>query len=241
MSMTLLQLFKDLTYGELSQLSIGSLIPEESESEPDPRDYENILSHLNLGLRELYKRFFLLSKEINIQQEEEIETYVLSSRYAETNAASTEPIKYIKDTVDDPFRDDVLKIEEVYDEGGNKLPLNDITEPLSVYTPSFQSVQIPYPLEENMFSVQYRACHPRVEYTPDMDPATIEIMVPNSLYEALLYYIAARVQSSMGGDQGQEGNDFFQKFENSCKMVELHGLEIQGEPGIWRFDQAGWV
>ena len=165
--MILLDLFKDLTYGELAQLKIGNLVPGEHESELDPTRYEQVLTWVNLGLKELYKRFFLSSKEIYIQQHVEISVYVLDSKYAQTNTDSPIPIedRYIMDTVDAPFQDDILKIEEVYDEDGNRLPLNDITEPTSVFTPSYRSIQIPEPNDENSLSVQYRASHPRVIYT----------------------------------------------------------------------------
>ena len=241
--MTLLELLKDLTYGELAQFKIGNLIPGEHESEPDPTRYDQLTSAINLGLKEIYKRFFLASREIYIQQHEEIATYVLSSKYAQTNTASPIPIedRYIMDTVDAPFLDDTLKIEEVYDEEGNIIPLNDITEELSIYTPSYRSIQIPYPNDENTLSVQYRATHPKVIYSKGMDPADVEIALPNSLHEALLYYVAARFASSQGGDQGQEGSDYYQKFKNSCDLVAKEGLEVQGEPGDWRFDQGGWV
>lgn len=237
---TLMDIFKDLTYGELSQLHIGGLVPSEFESSPDPTNYDKILSHINIGMTELYKRFFLLSREIYIQQYEEIEVYQLQSKYNQTSA-SLEPIKYILDTPENPFLDDVLKIEQVYDEVGNLLPLNDISEELSVYTPSYRSIQVPYPKNENVMAVQYRADHPRLVWDVDMNPAEIEIDIPGSLYEALLLYVAYRAQSSMGGEGAADGMGYFQKFEASCENVNKLGLQIQGEPGAWRFDQAGWV
>lgn len=239
--MMLLDLMKDLTYGELAQFKIGEFIPGEFESAPDPTRYEQLISAVNLGLKEIYKRFFLSSKEIYIQQYEQISTYILSSAYAQSNVASTEDPKYIMDTAALPFEDDILKIEEVYDEEGNKLPLNDITEDLSVFTPNYRSIQVPYPDNENTMSVQYRASHPRIVYTADIDPATVEILLPNSLHEALLYYVASRFAASLGHDQGNEGQQYYQKFIASCKMVEELGLEVQGEPGDWRFDARGWV
>jgi hypothetical protein len=124
---------------------------------------------------------------------------------------------------------------------GNLLPLNDISETLSVFTPSYRSVQIPYPKNENIFAVQYRADHPRIVWDLETLPINIEIDIPGSLYEALLYYVGARAHSSMGGDGGVEGNDYWQKFNNSCNEVMRLGLQVQGEPGAWRFDQAGWV
>ena len=241
--MTLLDLLKDLTYGELAQFKLGNLIPGEFESEPDPTRYAQFTSAINLGLKEIYKRFFLASREIYIQQREEISTYILSSKYAQTNTDSPIPIedRYIMDTVDAPFKDDTLKIEEVYDEEGNIIPMNDITEELSVFTPNYRSIQVPYPSDDNTMAVQYRATHVRIEYVKGMDPADIEVALPNSLHEALLYYVASRFASSMSGDQGQEGNDYYQRFKNSCDLVAKEGLEVQGEPGDWRFDQTGWV
>jgi hypothetical protein len=238
---TLLDVFRDLTYGELSQLHIGGLIPSELESEPDPANYTKIISHVNMGMTELYKRFFLLSREIYIQQYEEIELYQLHSNFNQTNVASTEPIKYILDTPDNPFLDDLLKIEQVYDEVGCLLPLNDISEEFSVFTPSYRSVQIPYPKNENVFAVQYRADHPRIVWDQETMPIDIEIDIPQSLYEALLFYVGSRAHTSMGGDGGAEGGMYWQKFNQSCEDVMRLGLQVQGEPGAWRFDQAGWV
>jgi hypothetical protein len=239
--MILYDLLKDLTYGEFAQLKIGNLIPGEYESEVDPTRYEQLMTAINLALKEIYKRFFLSSKEIYIQQHSEIAIYVLDSKYAQSNVASPEDPKYIMDTVDIPFEDDILKIEEVYDEGGNKLPINDITEDLSVYTPNYKSIQVPYPDDANTMAVQYRACHPQVVYTRGMDPSKVEIWLPNSLHEAFLYYVAARLMAPVSGGDGNSGVEYMQKFENSCLKVDELGLEIQAEPGDWRFDATGWV
>lgn len=239
--MTLLDLFKDLTYGELSQLSFGNMMPDDNESEPDPKAYAQLISHINRGLTALYSRFLLQAKEIYIQQYEEFEIYELHSKYAASNVASTEPIKYIEDSVANPFLDDILKIEECYDEVGNKLFLNDVTEELSIFTPSYRSIQIPYPNDFNMLAVQYRANHPRIDYVRGMDPSAIEIHMPGTLYEALLFYIAHRVFGAQNTDGGVEGNDYWKKYNNICVEAETKGLYIQAEPGDWRFDHKGWV
>jgi hypothetical protein len=242
--MILHDLLTDLTYGELSNLELGNFIAGEPESEPDPTRYAQLISHINLGLKQLYKEFFLRSEEHYIQLHEEISTYKLSSEYAQTNTASAIPIadRYIMDTADNPFYDNVLKIEEVYDEEGNKIPLNDITEELSVYTPTYRTIQVPYPDDESTISVQFRASHPKIVYTgAAFDPADIEIELPNSLHEALLFYVAAKQYYALGGERTIEGDNYFQRYMNSVKIVKDEGLEVQGEPGDWRFDQHGWV
>lgn len=240
---TLSDLLKDLTYGELKQLSVGNFLPDELDSNPDPKSWELLLSYINLGLKEIYKRFCLSAKEIYIEQDISIETYLLSSTYAQSNTASLIPLvdRFIADSVSNPFQDDILKIEQCYDEAGNLLFLNDPTEDLSIFTPSYRSIQIPYPNEFDTLAVQYRASHPKVVYSSGMDPLLIELELPESLHEALLYYIGNRAFASLNTDQGVEGNDYWQKFNDSCDRVNLLGLYVQPEVGNFRFDNAGWV
>jgi hypothetical protein len=140
--------------------------------------------------------------------------------------------------VDDPFQDDVLKIEEIYDEEGTKLALNDISDEDSVYTPAYNLIQIPYPNDDNSFSVQYRASHPKIPVTLATDPATVEVELPNSLHAALLMFVGYRANLRTNPERSA---DYWQQFEKSCLHVERLGLEVQGEPGDWRFDQHGWV
>jgi hypothetical protein len=238
--MKLLDILKDLTYGELAGLALGNLKFDEFDNEPDPHQYERIMSYINLGLKEIYKRFFLKSREINVQEHEEITSYLLHSDYSAANTASAIALseRYILDTAEDPFLDDILKIEEIYDEEGTKLPLNDITEEDSVYTPDYRTVQIPYPSDTEIFSVQYRASHPKLDVTLATDPATVEVHLPNSLHSALLQYVGYRANLLTNPERSA---DFWQQFEKSCQHVERLGLEVQGEPGDWRFDERGWV
>lgn len=238
--MTLLDILKDLTYGELAGLNIGNLIPGEFDNEPDPHEYEQIVSYINLGLKEIYKRFFLRSREFTVQEHEEITTYKLHSDYAQSNLASPIALseRYIMDTADDPFQDDILKIEEVYDEEGTKLALNDITDEDSVYTPAYNLIQIPYPNDANSFSFQYRACHPQIPVTLATDPDTVEVELPNSLHAALLQFVGYRANLRTNPERSA---DYWQQFEKSCAHVDRLGLEVQGEPGDWRFDDHGWV
>ena len=240
--MNLKDIFKDLSYGELQGLAIGNLIPDDNESEPDPKSYKQIMSHINRALTKIYSRFLLSSKEIYIEQSESIAEYILDKRYAQANTASPIALvdRYIADSTAYPFEDDVLKIEQCFDEEGGLLFLNDPTEEFSLYTPSFRSIQMPYPNEFNTVAVQYRASHPRLEYTPDEDAEDILVAVPESLYEALLYYVAYRASpQSIGGVDGAQ--TFLQLYEQACQGVEKQGLYIQAETANWRFDAKGWV
>jgi len=240
--MTLKDIFKDLSFGELQGLAIGNLIPEDNESEPDPKSYNQIMSHINRALTKIYSRFLLSSKETYIEQSESIAEYMLDARYAQSKTGSPIDItdRYIADSTAHPFEDDVLKIEQCFDEEGGLLFLNDPTEEFSLYTPSFRSIQMPYPNEFNTVAVQYRAAHPRLSYTPDEDAEDILVAVPESLYEALLYYTAYRASPQpIGGVDGAQ--TFLGLYEQACQAVERQGLYVQSETTNWRFDAKGWV
>lgn len=238
--MNLLDVFTALTYGELKTLSLGNFCSEDYESAPDPQDYAQIMSHITLGLTELHKRFWLRTEELYVQQYAHIQIYTLSWPYAATNTESTETYKYILDTAENPFTDNVLKIEECYNEIGELLILNNGKEEESLFTPTFRSLQVPNPVSANILAVQYRADHPKLVYTKGMNPASIDVALPGGLLEALLYYIAMRNFSSLNTDDNHQASNYRKKFEASCVQYKLEGLNIQPEMENNNFDARGW-
>lgn len=238
---TLKDIFHDLTYGELQGTAIGNLLSPDNESEPDPKSYAQLISHINAALKKLYSRFFCSAKEIYIELDESIAIYTLDSKYAQSNTGSVIPLadRYIADSVDNPFQDDVLKIEQCYDEEGGLLTLNDFSDDESLFTPSYRSIQVPWPNENNTIAVQYRAAHPKIEYDVDMDISTTEVEIPEALYNAMLMYVAYRAMPRLDG--GAEKAQYKQDYEQECQRIEQEGLYPQAEPGDWRFDTKGWV
>ena len=184
----------------------------------------------------------LSAKELYIEQDEAVETYYLLDKYAQQNIDS--PIlladRYIADAAANPFdQTELLKIEQCFNEVGELLKLNDFSDDLSLFTPAYNSIQMPWPNEFNTVAVQYRASHPRIVYTVAVDVSIVEVAVPEALYEALMLYIAYRALPRM--DDGAQKNEMLQAYEMSCQQVEKSGLHPQAEPGDWRFDEKGWV
>jgi len=215
--MRLLDLFDQLTAGELSQLSMGGSDTVGIQE----CDYSKIIPHINLGLTELHKRFPLKVREVMVQQYDHIQKYTIHTDYAETN---TDPentnIRYVVDSVYEPFLNDILKIETIYNEDGQELYSNDNTEYWSVHVIGHNVVQVPYPDSANALSIVYRANHPRIDLS-GLTPSEIEVDIPHTLLEPLLLYVASRVYSNLNSDgQVIEGNTYSAKFEASCKMIE---------------------
>ena len=233
--MYLSEIFEQLSQGELSSLYMGKV----NETGIQICDYPKIVPHINLAITELHKRFLLKWDEVVVQQYDEINIYYLQKKYAVTDDTDV-PKKYIIDSVYQPFKDNVLRIEKIIDELGRELFVNDSEEYWSVHTPSYDSIQVPYPEKENQMIVTYRADADKI-LIPDLDPKTTVISIPGYLVEALLLYVAARVFSNVNTDGVNEGNTYMAKFEKSILTAQTLGLNNEDNTMNTKLDAAGWV
>jgi len=233
--MRLSEIFEHLTSGELSQLALG--VGDNGEIAPE--SYPKLISSVNLGLLELYKRFPVLEKQVIIQQYDAITQYQLLYKYAESNTESSEDPKYIVDTVLDPFLEDVLKIEQVYNELGEEIPLNNSEDDDSYFTPYVSTLQVPQPDSENATTILYRAAPEKI-LVAGLDPFEEEVAVPYQLLEALLFYVAARAHSSIAAGSPADVT-YLTKFENACAQVERFGLsQVENNSNV-KPEREGWV
>lgn len=215
--MLLSEIFNQLTYGEFSQTNL-------TENDTVAQvDYPRIINYINMGLTELHKRFDLKREAVMIKQYASVFNYILHSDYSVSNTASTQDPKYIEDggTI---FKNNLLLIERVTDELGDELYLNDATFEDTLITTSYNSIQVPTPLDDLTMIVEYRAKQDDVD-TTTTDLNSVEIDIPYSHLEALLFYIAARYFRTVPLLNGlNEGTTFYQQFEMSCKQLEVLGL-----------------
>lgn len=243
--MKLQEIFDQLSGGEFSQLSIGG----EDAGAINANNYSKVVNHVNLGLTALYKRFTLKEGRLDLQMQEGQFKYTLSSKYAVNGKRSQETVRYILDTVDEPFEDDIIKIEKVLDESGIELGLNDASDLLSVFTPSALVLQLPTnPAEDKHLVVQkltvvYRANHPKlVVGIGYFDPARIDVQLPDTHLEALLYHVASRVNNPIGmTNEFNAGNNYYAKYENACQELESRGLQVGVANVSTRLQRNGWI
>lgn len=227
--MKLISVINQLRRGELSKLSLGTEV-----------DHAALIPHINLGLAALHTRFPLRMESVHVQMYAHISEYILDSKYAQSNVSSSEPCKYIVDTPSNPYTDDIIKIEQVFDELGIDIGLNNQLNPTSVYTPNYNTVQVPFPNEDSSLYVTYRANHPTIP--EDVDPNTFEIEISHSYLEALLYFVAQRVNSVMPSLDGQNSSTtFMMKYENACAILERHHVLHKDEPTNMKLRDNGWV
>jgi len=254
--MLLSEIFEQLSYGELFDTNLSGNDYGGIQLE----NYPAVISHVNMGLTELYKRFQLEVSQDIIKLYDSIETYILDSKYAQTNLTSPEPIKYILDTVDKPFKNRVLKILNVYDDLGNEYILNNtevnglvinyskssntslpkyINIKNVVFTPKYNEIQVPVrPLNSTIY-VNYLLDHINIP-TTTVDLTSVNINISSAYLEPLTLYVAGRVIGNMSGERMNEGNNFLARFENSCKKLHELNLSTRGN-FIKNIRNEGWV
>ena len=247
--MKLSEIFSQLTYGELSQISLGG----GEQGEINESNYDRVLSHVNLGLTALYKRFPLKQGRLTIQLQQGRFSYPLSKAYAVSNATSLEPVKYILDS-EVPFIEDIHKVESVFTDKGWELGLNDESDPYAIATPSAQvlripasivanSTDLPEPLKTATLEVVYRANHPTISQdSVGFDPISYEVELPYSHLEPLLLFVASRVNNPIGmTNEFHAGNSYAAKYEQACQQLEQFNLKVDQGSQNTRLQRNGWV
>lgn len=216
--MKLQEVFDALSSGEFSQLSIGG----RPQGVIDEDNYGKLIGHVNLGLTALFKRFMLKEGSVVVPLVANQEVYKLPAT-------------------------DILKVERVETQDGVELALNDHTSSWSVFTPSMTSLRVPKDIAPELdiesLTVHYRANHPKIKFGLALfDPVRIEVQLPDSHLEPLLYYIASRVHNPIGmGQEFNSGNTYYAKYEAACQALEIEGLAIDQGSTNTRARRNGWV
>jgi hypothetical protein len=222
-------LFKELSLGELSNLSLsadgsGTIIEEKQGK---------ILLYAQDGLTKLYGRFLLSEKVLILRTIAGQTSYPLESRYAVSQLDDDDEAT-ILDNDEEPFTDDLVKVLAV-SQMGDYVPLNDTEACGSVFTPSPTILRVPE--TGGTFSLVYQANHPKL-----VDEESV-ISLPEVLWPALKSFVAGKVYSHMNGQDNMVlSQNHMAEFEGICLDVvdrDLVSTSISSTNS--RFNRNGWV
>ena len=212
--MNLQDFCKKLANGRLSNTSMvedsGGLIIKVAHR-------TKVIDAINEGLIRLYTRFILNEKDVVISLRDHITAYRLNSLYSETlYPQDGVEIPYILDLPGEVFVNDVIKILAVYDNDGCELPLNNNTNCKSVFTPKFDTVQVPEPKTGKLMNVVYQAKHILLSIGEPLE----EITLPDTLYGALEAYVAHLLFADINSDDSKIRSDKqLIRYEQICSEV----------------------
>lgn len=240
--MKLKEVFDQLSSSEFSQLSIGG----QEAGKINDENQAAVTQFINLGLSALYTRFNLKEKTFILELQPDKKVYVLSSDYAESNLKSNQNIRYIQDTSDAPFTDDMLKIISVVTDTGIYYRINDGTR-FAIKTPNMRTLEmpknIPTELKSDTLEVTYKANHPKLNPDdPRFDPERLELELPYSHLSALLYFVASRVNNPIGmQNEFHAGNSYYAKYEAACLELVSTGQYVDDLNDRDVIKRGGWV
>lgn len=232
-------LLKSLARGELSNLFMGQ------DGEIVEEKVPKVIQTINDGLLRFYTKFLLKERSLIIEMRENITNYHLLlkfcySNYDPGNLPTGWDAPYILDTPTEPFLEDVIKVLAVFNYAGLKLPLNDINNRESVFTPQPLIIQYPYPVSGRMFSVEYQAKHKPI---PESEYEDIDVDLPEFLMPALRYFVASEIYSQMNTQENiMKGQEYLGKFNQACQdAIDMGLINDVASTTNNRFEQNGWI
>lgn len=234
--MKLSELFTYMTYGEFAQLNIGI----DDAGMVSDKDYPTLVSHINLGLTNLFSRLNLKQGKLQLQTSTTRNTYPLIVEHAVTSKVSGYE-KFILDSPSEIYTGDLLKVEEILDADGNVLPLNKRETNNRITTVEYNVLNIENPID-GILTVNYRAGHKALPVKQGIDPESTVINIPSSLVEALLLYAASRVSASrVTLESQQQAAGYMSRYEQAVTTYGITGQVFAVEDDNTRFFDNGWV
>jgi len=233
--MLLSDIFTVLSNGELSNMDIGGRINGGILAE----NYPQIISHINSGVKELHNKFPLKLKELIVQLNTGQEVYLLTNDYAVTNPNLTVFNKYILDTVGSPFTNDIISIQQVFDNIGTEYPINNYSEPTSIFTPEYNKINVPSSLLLTLISIIYRAA-PEVIPSVVLDPTIVTVDLPDHFLDAICSFVAYRIFLGLDAEK-PEYKIYYDKYSEACKIIKEQSLVPFDSGPNNNFRRQGWV
>lgn len=230
------QLYQNLSFGQLSNLSIS----EEGNGLILDSKKPKIILYANEALLRLHTRYMLRESDVLVELVDHITHYHLLKKFAESQwQTSGQDFLYIKDLMREPFDEDVIRILAIYDSYGQQLPLNDDHALNSCFTPQGNVLQITRPVTGVALSILYQARHPRLS----VDNPDQEIFLPDVLHAALTAFIAYKTYSDMNTQEATaKAQEHLGIYEAICDEVAANDLVSTSRSTTNNcFQQRGWI
>lgn len=193
------ELIRRLALGELSNLKMASA----GDGTIAEADRPKVLLQINNALTELFTRFVLSEREIVVNTQTTIVQYYLRYEFAQSNSESSQPILYLDDSGLVDWDGRIVKINKVFDGFGREHYLNKENEPLSLFTPQYDCLQITANHQTENFYVIFQALHPIVGYDPAPADPVVDTPIedlPPALEKALELLAASKIYGNMNGE-----------------------------------------
>lgn len=225
--MLLQEVFDQLCVAELNNISVVDQVTKQI----NPEDYRKVATAINAGLTQLHTRFLLRKGELFVDLHPGVTTYQLAGRFMIDSNGLASQTKYIHPAPD--FRDNLLKIQQVFDDEGRELGLNNHSNYFSVSESALDTLQVPANLYDDhkvrRLRVVYRQNHKMIPACcEDLEPDCYGLTLPRSHLWALCLFVAARMHIPIGlQDATYSGNSFMSLFGAECDRLDITGIQVK--------------
>jgi hypothetical protein len=236
--MKIRDLFSQLSYGELGNLSIGG----DGSGVIAESDHGKIIHHTQQALTNLYSRFSNRKSYLVLQQSEAIKTYSITpAHYVDDVTVGNTLPRYIIDSDTGTFATPIIKILSVREigEDGKVSAENLLTKEGGLRTPSYNEIYIQAPTDGTYLAVEVQMNHPTIPLPVDLD---YEISLAPVLEEALVLKVSSRVYGSMNGQENMVRSQALNAgYEGILQIVQFEDLlQLTENEDQTRFEIGGW-
>lgn len=221
--MRLSTIFSQMETTELNQLSCVDTTTKKIK----PDKYQAIVDVMNQGLVDLNTRFKFQLGKVVVPIDPAIAEYDLTK-------------------FDSQVQGRFMQLHDVKDECGNTIPVNTFTD-RGVNFRSALLMEVPdylrrvHPLR--VVTVEYRALPRKIQDCfGDIDPEMIEVDLPVMYVWALCLYVASRLHTPVGLQDGTyRTNAFLGLYNAECNRLEEGGFDLDFQQDMGHFRRGGWA
>jgi len=194
-STSIFEIFEALTFGELSPYKIGGA----AQGQIAEADYPKVMSAINRGVNKIQLDLRLNENSVRLKLIEGVLTYAIHSKHS--LITGTDPIKFVDDSIYQPFEDDILEIRQIFNKQGTELPINKRNRADSLFVPAHNVIQHPFVKDGDVLAVIYSKYNrPRKVVTAE-EAKTTYLPIPDYTLEALYSFVASIMSAGISTQQ----------------------------------------
>lgn len=210
----------------LSQLKNSEL----STLSPNFFTDEKLISMLNSALIDLYTIFKIETKEAIITLDTKNIKTIYSFDGADPNVKTEGKLIPVNS---------FMNFVEIHNDDGSISLFNDADDPLSLFTPEWNKVEIELLNNREFVSIIYKT-NPTI-YSIDDIAVDKEINVPLFFIEPITLYIGYKVYNAINTKQQMDNNDYYMRYNISINNIINRGLLVPDENYKMNIQDKGFI
>ena len=210
------------------------------KGEIKPAFKAQVVNAVNEALIQIYSEIIVEEKAIYLNYKEGMTNYELTPEHMVEDREAPDHKHYLMLPPGEKFSGDIMKILSITSVDGEALPLNNLSNPASAFTPTYNKIQIPCGRENEVFCITYQPHHVIVK---ESEEETEDIFLPLHLYPLLKDYVGFTIYNSINTEAASyAATKHYQAYINHLRLIKDMDLMSQSySQDSSKFRQNGWI